>query len=105
MHTLALFVHEARHANGWPYTCGNLDSTLDELGAWGVQYYLERWLAAHSDPSFFTPADGDPDSQFYPYLYMQSMAEAAEGVRVARFCGDSTPSFEFPLTAAPTGPA
>lgn len=43
-------VHEARHAdNRHPHTCGtSADLTIDELGAYGVQYYLNVWLAQHS---------------------------------------------------------
>lgn len=43
-------VHEARHAeSGYPHTCGTgADSTIAELGAYGVQYYLNLWLAEHS---------------------------------------------------------
>jgi concanavalin A-like lectin/glucanase superfamily protein len=51
---LGLFVHEARHAEGKPHTCGTRDNTLDELGAWGVNYYLLRWLAEHTDQAFFS---------------------------------------------------
>ena len=53
---LVLFVHEARHTF-LPHTCGNKDNTIDELGAWGVQYYTYLFLGSHSDPSFITPAD------------------------------------------------
>ncbi len=54
---LVLFVHEARHNNGKPHTCGSSDNTIAELGAWGVQYYMYLFLANHSDPNFITPAE------------------------------------------------
>ena len=41
-------VHEARHADGTRHTCGNLDNTIAELGASGVQYYVMLWLGEHS---------------------------------------------------------
>jgi hypothetical protein len=53
----ALFVHEARHNEGYAHTCttgpraGQNDNTIAELGAWGVEYYFTLWLGAHSDPS------------------------------------------------------
>jgi hypothetical protein len=36
------------------HTCGMKDRTLEELGCWGVQYWLARWLAEHTDQTFFT---------------------------------------------------
>src|ERR1700737_995311 len=47
----ALFVHEARHNEGYGHTCGDRDNTVAELGAWGVQYYFQLWLGTHSIPS------------------------------------------------------
>ena len=51
---LLLLAHEARHGDGRGHTCGTKDQTPDELGSWGVQYYLGRWLAEYTDQSFFT---------------------------------------------------
>jgi hypothetical protein len=51
---LLVLVHEARHAQGLPHTCGSKDQTLDEMGSWAVQHYLALWLAEHTDQSFFT---------------------------------------------------
>jgi uncharacterized protein (TIGR03437 family) len=48
-----LFDHETRHNQGLLHTCGSNDQTLNELGAWGVQYYVQEWMTRHSDP-FFT---------------------------------------------------
>jgi len=36
---LGLIFHEARHVDV-PHTCGNDDATLEEMGAWGVQYTI-----------------------------------------------------------------
>lgn len=47
----ALFVHEARHNEGYGHTCGTKDNTVVELGSWGVQYYFQLWLGTHSYPS------------------------------------------------------
>lgn len=48
-------VHEARHADGWDHTCkyntsGRFirDRTVSEMGAFGVQYFLNLWLDLHS---------------------------------------------------------
>jgi hypothetical protein len=46
---LAAMVHEARHADGYHHDCGPLDQNAEELGAWGVQYYLLVWIALYSD--------------------------------------------------------
>jgi hypothetical protein len=40
------YVHEARH--GYGHDCGDtMDMNIPELGAWGVQYYFDLWLANH----------------------------------------------------------
>jgi len=49
-----LYDHESRHNQGLLHTCGSNDQTLNELGAWGVQYYVQEWMTRHSDP-FLTP--------------------------------------------------
>jgi hypothetical protein len=43
-------VHEARHIDGQhPHSCGTgADQSIAELGAYGVQYYLNLWLARHT---------------------------------------------------------
>ena len=64
---VALFVHEARHNNGYPHTCdydpavGGFinDQTVGELGAWGAQYYLNLWEGLYSG-SFLTAPDPTP---------------------------------------------
>ncbi len=61
---IALVVHEARHNNGKPHTCGSSDNTIAEMGAWGVQYYFFRWLAEHTG-DYLTPADYQPSTNYY----------------------------------------
>jgi hypothetical protein len=51
---LLVLVHEARHAQGLAHTCGTKDQTIEEMGSWGVQYYLTRWLVEHTDQAFFS---------------------------------------------------
>ena len=47
--TIALFVHEARHLNGYGHTAGSLDATLNELGAWGAEYYFYKLAGGYSN--------------------------------------------------------
>jgi hypothetical protein len=49
----SLLVHEARHTDGLPsHNCGDLaDQRVDDMRAYGVQYYLYKWIAEHSDAS------------------------------------------------------
>jgi hypothetical protein len=49
-----LIVHEARHTEVGPHTCGENDTTADELGAWGAQYYFYVWLAEHTAPGLLS---------------------------------------------------
>jgi hypothetical protein len=51
---MPVIVHEARHADGYPHTCGSNDRSLEEMGGWAVHYYLTRWLAEHTDQAFFS---------------------------------------------------
>jgi hypothetical protein len=46
-------VHEGRHNDFGPHTCGTTDHTPEELGANGVVYYLEQWLGLYSTPDTF----------------------------------------------------
>ncbi len=102
---MVLFVHEARHNNGFPHTCfvgvgtgprpdtrisrsqeefagvvpGSNDDTIAQLGAWGVQYHLDIFLGSHSDPAFIPPA-------------MQSkFTRDAQIICNTRFCQDTCP--------------
>src|SRR5262245_42982310 len=47
---LQLLVHEARHNNGKPHTCGTKDKTIEEMGAWGSAYAFQRWIAEKTAP-------------------------------------------------------
>ena len=44
-------VHEARHSDGGGHNCGTGDRRVDDLGAFGVQYYLLVWIAEYSAES------------------------------------------------------
>jgi len=88
--TAALFVHEARHNDGKPHTCGANDQTLAELGAWGVQYYLGIWTALYSGSQFDAAA---PD----PTSYRASQIGKAE-LPLQRIC--TLPSANLSLTIA-----
>jgi hypothetical protein len=46
-------VHEGRHNDFGPHTCGTTDHTPEELGANGVVYYLEQWLGLYATPDTF----------------------------------------------------
>jgi hypothetical protein len=57
---ILLLIHETRHAEGFRHTCGtNADLRLTEMGAWGVQYSLDLWMADHTLPEYFSSADTD----------------------------------------------
>jgi hypothetical protein len=51
--TLPVLVHEARHADtGVPHTCPTnqtKDARVNDMGAYGVQYWLMFWIAEYSD--------------------------------------------------------
>jgi hypothetical protein len=88
MSTMTLYVHEARHNEGYVHACpgGIADRTLSEMGAWGVQYYLMEWLAQHTDPDFFHRPDGNPD--YYRQVALWSMI----AIRQTRFCDEPDPT-------------
>jgi hypothetical protein len=52
---LQLLVHEARHRDGKPHTCGTRDQTISEMGAWGAAWAFQRWIAEKSAPDFVPP--------------------------------------------------
>jgi hypothetical protein len=81
---LVLFVHEARHSEFGGHTCGSNDNTRAEMGPWGVQYYLEVYLANNlKDPSFLTI----PDPHLATY-YSDLAAIKASQVLFSSFCQD-----------------
>lgn len=51
---VGLIVHEARHTQVGPHTCGESDLTPDEMGAWGAEYHFYVWLAEHSGPGLLS---------------------------------------------------
>jgi hypothetical protein len=88
-HLMILMVHEARHAEGPAHTCNwNAaiqafvdDNHIADLGAWGVQYYLETWLADHTSQAFLAGPAGDRP-------YHQDRHRADAGFLMARFCDE-----------------
>jgi hypothetical protein len=74
---LLVVAHEARHAEGKVHTCGTKDRTLEELGSWGVQYWLARWLAEHTDQTFFTSG---------PIRYTERLLKEADSIRKTQIC-------------------
>ena len=89
-----LLLHEARHNEFGPHTCGYIDKTPDELGASGVQYYFFYWLAYHSDKAFLTPPVGTIDSMTgqpaQPDMYLLSALYNANGIWNSAFCKEPT---------------
>ncbi len=85
MDTMVLFVHEARHNEGYGHTCnGQDDQTIAEMGSWGVQYYLLQWLAQHTDPAFFRAPGADPNQ--YRQIALNDMVM----IQKSRFCSEPT---------------
>jgi hypothetical protein len=79
----ALFIHEARHNQGYLHTCtmgpraGQNDNTIAELGAWGVEYYFLLWLGTHSNPVVV------------PEKFRLTARRDAEGMPATVFCNRS----------------
>ena len=97
MDTMILFVHEARHNEGFVHTCpdGASDKTIAEMGAWGVQYFLFLWIAQHGERPFLRAPGNDPNA--YRRLALQ---DALDTQRV-RFCNEPTPTPGAAPTLAP----
>jgi uncharacterized repeat protein (TIGR01451 family) len=93
---LALLVHEARHNNGKPHTCGNDDQTVDELGAWGVEYYLELWEGLYSG-AFLTSPD------VYLSYYRDEHLLTSESLYLPRIC--SLPNSDLSLAIGAPSPS
>lgn len=82
-----LLVHEARHADGGhPHTCGTNDETLEQLGAYGVAWYMQAWNAMYTG-AFFN------DGPFNSYRF-NAFAVAAGGSK-ANYC--QAPSADLTL--------
>jgi hypothetical protein len=97
MDLMVLYVHEARHNQGFPHTCANGqdDKTLAGMGAWGVQYYLLQWLAQHSDRAFLKTAGP------YPDIYRKIALDDSLMIQRSRFCGEPTATPGDDPTLAP----
>ncbi|HLB64839.1 MAG TPA: hypothetical protein VJJ46_08340 [Anaerolineales bacterium] len=89
---VVLFVHEARHNEGYSHTCGPDDNTMGEMGAWAVQAYLWDWLADHADPAFLTPDEGPANR------YRELARWAAYDIRGSRFCQEPPPPSPQPIS-------
>jgi hypothetical protein len=59
-----VMVHEGRHNDFGPHTCGTTDHNPEELGANGVVYYLQQWLGSYSTPDTF-PVEYRPLELYY----------------------------------------
>jgi hypothetical protein len=87
-HLMILMVHEARHIEIGGHTCnwqnGQLidDNTIVQLGAWGVQYYLEMWLADHTSQAFLAGPAADRS------FYQDQHRIDAQFVMNSRFCDE-----------------
>ncbi len=100
----SLLIHEARHNEFGPHTCGDIDKTPTELGASGVQYYFYIWLAYHSDPAFLR-APGDAVDlttglPAQPDMYLKSALYNANSIWNSAFCDEPTLT-PGPLTLSP----
>jgi hypothetical protein len=82
---MTLLVHEARHVESGMHTCDTNDQTLDEMGAWAVQYWLERWLADHAG-TYLQPVDGRPID-----TYRVSARNGAHDVCSLNICAQGCP--------------
>lgn len=96
----ALFVHEARHNEGKPHTCGGNDQTVSELGAWGVQYYLYLWYGLFSGSFLDAPA---PNASAYRDAALAS-AEQTRGRICTLPSADVTVLTSSPSTAFADSP-
>lgn len=85
-----LLVHEARHTSKL-HTCGSDDQTVGELGAWGVQYYLNLWEGLYSG-SFLTSPDP------YPSFYRDYALGNSESL-LSRFCSLPTADLSLAIGA------
>lgn len=78
---IQLFVHEARHAEGPPHTCGvGDDETFAEMGAWAYVYYIWLWFEQR-----FLPAD------FFDAESRESMSEQRKATCDFRICAGDCP--------------
>lgn len=88
MNTMFLYIHEARHNEGYGHTCTSRsgdDNRVDEMGAWSVQYYLALWIGQYGDRQFLKVPGGDPNA------YRQAALNDSQQTREVRFCLDPAP--------------
>jgi hypothetical protein len=77
-------VHEGRHNDFGPHTCGyTRDHNPEELGASGVVYYLQQWLGSYSTPDTF------------PVEYRPLELYHACGMRNTTFCTKENATCQF----------
>ena len=74
---MQLLVHEARHNNGKPHTCGTKDQTIDEMGAWGAAYTFQRWIAEKTAP------------EFVPLIVKMSLQQATDQICRQQICSST----------------
>jgi len=72
-HLILLIFHEARHVD-LPHDCGEKDSTVSYMGAWGVQYTFAEWLA-----------EGKIEAGLSE-VYREDLAFHAQEILTTRFC-------------------
>ena len=79
---IQLLVHEARHNEGVPHTCGSDDETFEEMGSWAYAAMVVRWYAEKfQSAGFFGSRDIDGMR-----LLLQRICK--------RFCKGSCPVWE-----------
>ena len=76
---LQLLVHEARHNDRKPHTCGTKDQTIAEMGAWGAAWAFNRWMAEQTPAGLIPP---DVQAQL-----LQSAANICKGSICGGPCG------------------
>ena len=55
---IQLFVHEARHTEGIPHTCGDgRDETFQEMGAWAYAWLTLQWFSEKFQPEEYFDSD------------------------------------------------
>jgi hypothetical protein len=52
---IGVIVHETRHISFGGHTCGSLDRTIAEMGAFGVHNLFFQWMGSHTSPELLPP--------------------------------------------------
>lgn len=81
--TIALYVHEGRHSQGFAHDCGseNKDANPEELSAYGAQYYFDVWMSKYLAGDYFTA-----DEFFSNETYAQGATKEVESLYKNNFC-------------------